>query len=99
MEMFKIKNNISPEIVSELSLQIRESQYNLWENQDFLQQSVRTVYQGTENISYLGPKIWDMVPTEIKKTSSINKFINVTSRSIKSALAEPGNHTLLVLVL
>ena len=74
MEMFKIKNNISPKIVSELSLQIRESQYNLWENQDFLQQSVRTVYQRTENISYLGPKIWDMVSTEIKKTQFYQKI-------------------------
>ena len=67
-EIFKIKDNISPEIPSKVFLQIRESLYNLTVNQDFLiPSSVRT-----ESISYLVPKIWDMVLTEIRKTRSIN---------------------------
>ena len=72
--MFKIKNNISPETLSEPFLQIRESQYNLRVSQDFLLPPVKTVYHGLENISYLGPKIWGMVPIKIGETSSINKF-------------------------
>ena len=72
-EIFKIKDNISPEIPSKVFLQIRESLYNLTVNQDFLiPSSVRTVYHRTESISYLVPKIWDMVLTEIRKTRSIN---------------------------
>ena len=35
---------------------------------------VRTVYNGTESVSYLGPKIWDIVPEEYKALNSLNGF-------------------------
>ena len=34
----------------------------------------RTVYHGTGSISYLGPKIWDIVPIELKNVQSLNCF-------------------------
>ena len=36
--------------------------------------SVKTVYHGSESISYLGPKIWEIVPAKIKETNSLNSF-------------------------
>ena len=34
----------------------------------------RTVYHGTESISYLGPKVWAIVPIELKNAQSFNSF-------------------------
>ena len=34
----------------------------------------RAVYHDTENISYLEPKIWDIVCIELKNTQSLNSF-------------------------
>ena len=35
---------------------------------------VNSVWQGTESVSYLGPKIWDLIPNEIKESDSLNGF-------------------------
>ena len=35
---------------------------------------VDSVYNGTETISFLGPEIWELIPTEIKKLFSLNGF-------------------------
>ena len=33
---------------------------------------VRSVYNGTESLSFLGPKVWDIVPTELKKVKTLS---------------------------
>ena len=49
-----------------------DSHYNLrWS--DFRIPSIGTVYHGSESISFLGPKIWNIFPDEIKQ-SSLNSF-------------------------
>ena len=35
---------------------------------------VNSVYNGTETVSFLGPKIWELTPTEIKELVSLNGF-------------------------
>ena len=35
------------------------------QNQDFRIPSVNTVYHGSESSSYLGPKIWEIVPVKM----------------------------------
>ena len=37
--------------------------------------SARTVYNGTESVSYLGPKTWDIVPEEYKTLNSFKESI------------------------
>ena len=32
------------------------------------------MYHGTESISNLGPKIWDLVPRNLKEISELDKF-------------------------
>ena len=61
--MYKIKNDLSTEILS-----------NIFTQSDFQIPFVRTVYHRTESISYLGTKIWDIVPTEMKNAISLNRF-------------------------
>ena len=40
----------------------------------FKTRNVRTVTYGTETLSFLGPKIWTMVPRELKEAKSLLDF-------------------------
>ena len=42
----------------------------------FKTNNIRTVYYGTETISFLGPKIWSILPNEIKESESLIEFKN-----------------------
>ena len=35
---------------------------------------MHSVYNGTESTSYLGPKIWEQIPAEIKNKDSLDGF-------------------------
>ena len=74
IEMCKIKKDLSTEILSNILTQRTQNHYSLRNASDFQIPFVRTVYHGTERISYLGPKIWDIVPAEIKNAISLNSF-------------------------
>ena len=63
-KMFKVKNKIAPEIMKELSAP-KMSSYDLRNNNSLKIRTVKSVWHGTEPVSYLGPKIWDLVPNEI----------------------------------
>ena len=69
--MFKVKNEMSPEITFTL---IINNHYNLRHINHFEIPFVSTVYNGMESVAYLGPKIWDIVPEEYKTPNSLNSF-------------------------
>ena len=71
--MFKVYNNIAPPIFTEI-FDKRNPNYQLRHTSHFSIPPVRSVYNGTESLSFLGPKIWDIVPTELKKVKSLNAF-------------------------
>ena len=71
--MFKVYRNIFSPIFSEI-FHRRDINYNLRINSDFVMPNVRSVFNGSERISYLGPKIWDMVPLGLKELTSIVAF-------------------------
>ena len=71
--MYKVKNNLSPSIIAELFEQ-RNENYNLRNNNPFTIPAVRTVQHGSESISFLGPKIWNILPDNIKNAESLNVF-------------------------
>ena len=58
--MNKVTNNIAPTIVSEL-FSLSNINYNLRNGSQFHQPSANAVWNGLGIISYLGPKIWNMV--------------------------------------
>ena len=72
-EIIKIKNNMAPEILNEI-LQNRTSSYNLRKNSSFYVRKVHSVYHGTESLSSLSSKIWELVPEDIKQQKSLNIF-------------------------
>ena len=72
-EIFKVKNNIAPEIMEEL-LTSKISPYDICNNNSFKRRRVNSAWHDTESMSYLGPKKWDLVPDEIKESESLNSF-------------------------
>ena len=79
IEMFKVKNNLAPEIMNNV-FEIKEKSYNLRYNCDFTRRNVKTVKYGSESLSFLGPQIWNLVPKEIRNLQSLENF----KKSIKS---------------
>ena len=74
IEMYKIVNNLSPDIMKEI-FPMSLNPYNLRNKNPFLTHNVHSVYHGTETIAYRGPKTWTLVPEEIKQSQSLSKFI------------------------
>ena len=71
--MCKLYGNISPPIVRQL-FQSRNNDYNLRQFSQFELLNVRSVFCATESISFVGPKIWNIVPNEFKKETSLHAF-------------------------
>ena len=66
IEMYRVVNGGSPEIMKEI-LGIREENgFNVRHQNTFKRPIVNSVYNGTETVSFLVPKIWELIPTEIK---------------------------------
>ena len=74
MEIYKVKNESAPKITANIFGTWPENHYNLRNYNDFKIPFARAVYHGTESISYLEPKIWDIVPLELKHLESLNSF-------------------------
>ena len=52
----------------------RNPNYQLCHNSHFSIPPVRSAYRGTKSLPFLGPKIWDMEPTELKKMKTLSAF-------------------------
>ena len=73
-ETCKVKNDLSSLIVTELFEQRNEQHCDLRKNSQFTIPAIRTVYYGSESISFLGPKIWNILPDRLENASSIETF-------------------------
>ena len=72
-EMFKIHWDLSPDILKEIFV-LKISLYNLRRNNAFERRQVHSVYHGTESLSFLRPKFWNLVSLELKKSESLEVF-------------------------
>lgn len=72
-KMFNVYRNIYPPIVRQL-FQLRTNDKNLRQFPQFDLTNVKSVFRGTENISFLGPKIGNIIPNEYKRKTSLNVF-------------------------
>ena len=79
VEMFKAKEEISPEFMNEVFRQRHipeDSRISAFRSQtDFYNiENPKSVYKGLETLRELGPKIWNIVPENIKQCTSLEKF-------------------------
>ena len=72
-EFFKESKDVAPAIFSEVFSK-RSVQYNLRHASEFYVPNVKNNFHGTESLSYLGPKIWNLVPKELKELSSLRAY-------------------------
>ena len=71
--MFKVNMNLSPDLVNNIF--VKEQIEIFYEEMTyFLNRQVSSVYNGTESLSFLGPKRWEVVPSEIKQSESLETF-------------------------
>ena len=88
IEMFKVKNNAAPEIMKERTFPPKMRPYDLRNNNSFKRRRANSVWHGTESVSCLGPKLWDLVPNEIKESVSFNAFKFKIGESLRDVHVE-----------
>ena len=69
-EIFKVKNGLSPELMNDV-FEFIEKPYSLRTTSHFRSRKIRTTKYGIETPSYLGPKLWNLVPNEYKTIESL----------------------------
>ena len=72
IEIFKVINGLSPEIMNQV-FPLKKSNV-LCSNFPFETVNVKSVYNGTETLSFLRPKIWALIPNDLKKVKSLPEF-------------------------
>ena len=73
IETFKVLHGLSPPLLNEVFVE-RNCNYNLRGNNFLNRRRVNSVRYGTESVSFLAPKIWDILPKEIKNSETLNAF-------------------------
>ena len=63
--MFQVSKKLSAQIVNQIFVKCNNV-HNLQKPSEFLRPNVLNVFHGKESILYLGPKIRDIIPIEMK---------------------------------
>ena len=89
---------MAPEILTEIFPQ-KDSIYSLRNSTALQGRSIKTVMYGSETISILGPKIWDILPTKFKKKMCLlhyskRNFVNWPKRIVHVIYAKRRYKTL-----
>ena len=74
IELCKVFNDICPDIMKDVFRLSTSSNYDIRSRRTFTTRSVKIVYYGTESLSYLTPKVWELIPNNIKSLENLPKF-------------------------
>ena len=74
VELFKVFKGLGPVIFAEAFPVGQQSQYNMRDYSYFAMPRAKTVNHGLESLSYIGAKLWDNIPSDMKEIDSINEF-------------------------
>ena len=74
IEMFKRCKGMAPQIMNEIFHINYALNYNLRRHPEFASRAINTVHYGSELQSFLGPKIWEMLPLDLKNSDSLDSF-------------------------
>ena len=73
-EMYKVSNNFLSPHMNEIFEVRNEHPFNLRQKSQFFGPLVKSVYHRHESLSYLGPKIWDILQNIYKNIDGLQKF-------------------------
>ena len=82
-ENFKFIHGYLPSVMENI-FKLNDNQYNLRSGLSLQSRNMKTVKYGENSISYLAPKIWNLVPENIKSCPTVESFKN----KIKSWIPE-----------
>ena len=74
IEMYKVSKSIAPKIFADIFSCNSRGNYDLRYQSEFSRPLVKSLFDGTETISYLDQRIWDLVPLEMKQKESLTVF-------------------------
>ena len=79
IELYKVRNNLSPEFMSDIFLtsnnNIDNVSCNTRNHSEFYYESnPKTETYGISSLSYFGPKVWRMLPGDIQTSSTLDIF-------------------------
>ena len=78
-ELFKIKNGLWPPFMNKIFVENAEHYYDLRKKTEVKRNNVKMVYNGTETLTFLWPRIWEIVLDYIKKVAALR---NLNCRSL-----------------
>ena len=74
IEMVKFYDGLSPPLMNNIFKLREENSYNLRHVSEFSRPMINSVHHGTESISFLGTKIWDILPEKLKNIETLEVF-------------------------
>ena len=74
MSSFSIYGKCKQHILDEVFLLNPESSFSLRNQQTFTTRPIHTVHYESNSLSYLGPKIWEMIPSDVKNLRTVKDF-------------------------
>ena len=73
-KIYKVKHGIAPEIMKDI-FELQNPSHNLRSScNQFKRENIKTAHYALQSVRYLGPKIWELVPNNIKYSNSLSKF-------------------------
>ena len=72
-KIYKILHGFSPPILNDIFVPVSRP-YNFHRNDTLQRRRVNSGRHGTKSVSFLGPKIWGLVPYDIKLSQSLSIF-------------------------
>ena len=73
IELYKIVKDQHPKFLDEIFLR-HDNHKGTRNDSFFISRSIKTTYHGSESLSFLAPKIWDLVPKNLKDSPYIANF-------------------------
>ena len=72
-ELYEVHHGLAHELMNNI-FQKRIVTYNFRKSSAFETRNIKSVYYISETISFLGPKIWELLPSNIKDSQNLNIF-------------------------
>lgn len=73
IEVYKVEHRLVPDIINGIFGQ-RILSYEACNRSNFSTRAIKTTRYESETRSFLGPKIWELLPQNIKESENVNLF-------------------------
>ena len=72
-ELYKVRHGLAPKLMNDI-FKKRNVTYNFRKNSTFEIRNIKSIYYGSETISFLDPKMWKLLPSNFKDSENLNIF-------------------------